>query len=124
MPNNITENIASNNQPNLLSFEQIEKLVLGLDKGLLRIPYLNLELSVDGLIGLLPWVGDTVTSIISLLIVALLYTPRMSLWDLLAMLLNVAIDYFVGLIPVVGDIFDFYFQANLRNLEIARPYYQ
>jgi hypothetical protein len=108
----------------VLEFEQVEKLVYALDKGIFEIPYLNIKVGIDGIIGLIPVVGDTFTTTISLIVVGMLYTPEMGIWPLVRMLVNVLIDYGIGSVPLIGDMFDFYFQANLANLEIARPYYQ
>jgi hypothetical protein len=39
---------------------------------------------------------------------------------LVRMAVNIAIDYIVGAIPLAGDLFDFYWKANRRNIELLR----
>ena len=84
------------------------------------VPGTNFRYGVDGLIGLIPVVGDIITTAISLWIVRearALGAP----WHLTArMLANVAVDGAVGLVPVAGDAFDVMFRANVRNVRMLR----
>ena len=36
------------------------------------------------------------------------------------MVINVAVDAFLGALPLIGDIFDFAFKSNTRNIQIYR----
>ena len=73
---------------------------------------------LDGLIGLIPGVGDLAGAAVSLYIVARAHRLGVSRATLYRMLLNVGAEALIGTIPLVGDIFDFAFKANLRNLAL------
>jgi len=72
------------------------------------------------LIGLIPIVGDLITTAISLWLVRearALGAP----WHITArMLANVAVDGVVGMVPVAGDAFDVMFRANVRNVRMLK----
>jgi len=84
------------------------------------MPGTNIRYGLDGLIGLIPVVGDLITTAISLWIVRearALGAP----WHLTARMLgNVALDGVVGIVPVAGDAFDVMFKANMRNVRLLR----
>ncbi len=85
-----------------------------------RIPGTNIRIGWDGLIGLIPGVGDVAASILALVPVACAYKIGASRWILARMLANVAIDGVVGAVPVVGDLFDVFFRSNRRNLALLK----
>lgn len=84
------------------------------------LPGTNIRYGIDGLIGLIPVVGDAITTAISLWLVneaRALGAP----WHVTARMLgNVAIDGAVGIVPLVGDAFDVAFRANVRNMRLLR----
>jgi hypothetical protein len=84
------------------------------------LPGTNVRYGIDGIIGLIPVVGDIITTAISLWIVRearVLGAP----WHVtVRMLGNVALDGVVGAVPVVGDAFDVMFRANIRNMRMLR----
>lgn len=86
------------------------------------VPGTNIRYGIDGLIGLVPIVGDVITTAISLWLVRearALGAP----WHLTSrMLANVALDGAVGLVPLVGDAFDVAFRANVRNMRLLRKW--
>ena len=74
---------------------------------------------VDPILGLLlPGVGDAVGALLGLLLVLIAVHRRVPPVVVARMLLNVAADSLVGIVPVAGDAFDFYFKANRRNLAL------
>jgi len=76
---------------------------------------------LDPLIGLmLPGVGDLFTSALGLYPILLAWRRRAPRALLARMLLNVAVDALGGSIPIAGDIWDFVFRANSRNLALLR----
>lgn len=86
------------------------------------IPGTTIRMGIDGLIGLVPVVGDLVTTAISSYI---LYEARklgVSKFTLARMAGNVAVDGIIGAIPIVGDMFDIAFRANRRNVRILRAH--
>ena len=82
------------------------------------------RIGLDGFLGLIPGVGDVVSSTVSGWIVLLAYQEGVPLSVLLRMLVNVGIDLVFGSIPIVGDLFDFAFKANVRNLALLQRYHQ
>ncbi len=90
--------------------------------GAFRLPFTRFRFGLNSLIGLTPAAGDAVLAAISLYIVneaRLLGVPG----PLLAkMIRNVAIEAIAGAIPVIGDLFDAAFKANLRNLAIIEDH--
>jgi hypothetical protein len=87
---------------------------------LFRIPVLNWRFGLDAIIGLIPALGDTTTSLVSLYILASAVRYRVPKITLLRMGLNIAIDYVVGSFPVVGDLFDAYWKSNKMNVELLK----
>jgi len=73
-------------------------------------------IGLDGLIGLLPVVGDLGTSLVSVYIILDAARLRIRKGVLASMALNVAVELAIGSIPVLGDIFDFVWKANERNV--------
>lgn len=74
---------------------------------------------VDPLIGLvLPWIGDAIGALLGLYIVVLAARRGLSVIVVARMVLNLTVDAVVGAIPLVGDLFDFGFKANRKNLEL------
>ena len=97
--------------------ERLRRLARTLD-ALGRVPGTRLRFGLDSIIGLAPVAGDAVMTMISLYIVveaARLGLPRHKIRRMLA---NVAIEAVVGSVPLLGDIFDTIWKANLRNIAI------
>jgi Domain of unknown function (DUF4112) len=86
----------------------------------LRVPGTQFRFGLDPLMGLLPGLGDTGSAIISAM--ALVAAARRGLPKILLarMSLNILINEAVGIIPVVGDAFSFWFKSNVRNYELLR----
>jgi hypothetical protein len=87
---------------------------------LFRIPGLGWRFGLDAIIGLIPALGDTTTSLVSLYILASAVRYRVPKITLLRMGLNIGIDYVLGSFPVVGDLFDAYWKSNKMNLELLK----
>jgi Domain of unknown function (DUF4112) len=86
--------------------------------GVLRVPGTKFRFGLNSLIGLPPAAGDAMLTAISLWIVwqgSKLGLPREKI---VRMLGNVAIEAALGSVPVLGDLFDVIWKANLRNLAI------
>jgi len=88
--------------------------------GLFRIPGVGWRFGLDALIGLIPGLGDTATSLVSFYVLAAGVRYRVSKITLLRMGVNIAIDYALGSIPVVGDAFDMFWKSNQMNVELLR----
>jgi hypothetical protein len=92
-----------------------EKIAWLMDGAFKVGPY---SICLDGLIGLIPGFGDIAGALIAMIIVlraAQAGIPRIAI---ARMVTNIAIDTFVGSIPIFGDAFDFAYKSNLKNLKI------
>src|SRR4030095_13742787 len=78
------------------------------------------SVGLDALIGLIPGLGDVLTTMVSVLIVGRALQNGVHRAAILRMLLNLGIDTAVGSVPVVGDLFDFAYKANTKNIQIYR----
>ena len=85
---------------------------------LIRIPGLGWRFGLDALVGLIPGFGDTATSLVSFYILVSAIRYRVPKVTLLRMGMNLAIDYLVGSLPLVGDLFDAWWKSNQMNLEL------
>ena len=83
-----------------------------------RIPGTRWRIGLDAIIGLVPGAGDLVTSALALYIVVQAHRLGVRGGTLARMLANIAIDFVIGSIPVVGDIFDSVWKCNVRNLQL------
>ena len=101
--------------------QRLEKLAWVLDS-IIPIPGTNWRIGLDGLIGLVPGVGDISAGVISTYI--LYQALRMGVPTMVVgrMLLNIVMESVIGVIPFFGDLFDFAFKANKRNVELLREY--
>jgi hypothetical protein len=90
----------------------------------LPIPGTRFRLGIDQIVGLVPGIGDLVGGVLSLYIIV--ESARMGVPGALLARMgwNVAVDTLVGEIPVLGDIFDIGFKANIRNLALLDGYLQ
>lgn len=84
------------------------------------LPGTNIRYGIDGLIGLIPVVGDIITTAISLWLVREARALGAPWYITARMLGNVAVDGVVGMVPFAGDAFDVMFRANMRNVRLLR----
>lgn len=87
-----------------------------------EIPGTKFRMGLDGLIGLVPVLGDFVSSLISSYIVWEAKNLGVSKFTLSRMMGNVAIDTLVGIVPLAGDVFDMAFKSNMKNLNLLRKH--
>jgi hypothetical protein len=82
------------------------------------IPGTTMRVGLDGLIGLIPGIGDFAGALISLYIIHQASRLGATRWMIARMLFNVLLEALIGLIPLLGDLFDIAFKANIRNLKL------
>ena|ERR1700726_240382 len=89
---------------------------------LIRIPGLKHRLGLNPILDLIPGIGDFGAALISVSV--LIYAVRRGIPKILLgrMALNVLINEVVGLLPIVGSIFAFWFCANTRNYQLVREH--
>jgi hypothetical protein len=84
----------------------------------IRIPGTSIKLGLDPLVGLVPGVGDAVGALVASYIVLEAARFDLPASTLLRMLANVAIDALLGSVPLLGDVFDVAWKANLKNVAL------
>jgi hypothetical protein len=87
-----------------------------------RIPGTDIRIGLDAIVGLVPGVGDALGAVLSSYIIieaARLGIPKRTL---LKMIGNVAVESIVGAVPVIGDVFDIAWKANVKNFELLREH--
>jgi hypothetical protein len=104
-----------------IALQRVARLAYWLDDRF-RVPGTRLRVGLDGLLGLIPGIGDTATALVGAYIVleaARLGVPKAMLARMIA---NLGIDYIAGLVPLVGDLGDFAWKANRRNARMLRDH--
>ena len=86
------------------------------------IPFTRFRFGVDGLVGLVPGIGDAMTTGLALYIVYQAHKLGAPKHVLARMLGNVALDGLAGAVPIAGDVFDVFWRANKRNVRILREH--
>lgn len=98
------------------SLDQLSHLM----DGLFRVPGTNWRFGLDALVGLIPGLGDTATTVVSFYVLAAGVRYRVPKVTLLRMGCNVALDYVFGAVPFVGDLFDAAWKSNQKNVQLIR----
>lgn len=94
---------------------RLKKLEQRLDR---QFRVFGVSFGIDGVIGLVPVLGDVATGAMGLYVI--LEAKRLGArpWTVARMLMNWAVDFGLGAVPVVGDLFDIAFKSNSRNLRL------
>lgn len=90
----------------------------------LRIPGTNIRFGADSLMGLVPGIGDATGAVVGL---GIIYEARrlgVPAHKLGRMVGNVALDAVVGSVPLLGDVFDVYFKAHHRNINMVLDHFE
>jgi hypothetical protein len=113
--------LAENPQARRDAFERLEQVARLLDTALV-IPGTNIRFGADAIVGLVPGIGDVITTAVSAWVIyeaRRLGAPR----HLVARMIgNVALDGMVGAVPLVGDLFDVMFKSNRKNIRLLRAW--
>lgn len=107
-------------QPDLFWIEEITRLM----DSKFRFPGTNFRFGLDPLLGLFPVVGDVTSFAISGGLILYMMRFGVSRKVIILMLLNIFLDATIGSIPIIGHVFDFYYKANTRNINLLRKHYQ
>ena len=89
-----------------------------------KIPGTNFRFGLDPILGLLPGLGDATSLAISGSLIYYMAKHGVSRKVIIMMLGNVALDALFGSIPILGNIFDFYYKANTRNIRLLKRHYE
>jgi hypothetical protein len=109
-----------NTQPQPARVEKSLERLGWLMDDLFRVPVLGWRFGLDALIGLVPGLGDTTTSLVSFYILAAAVRYRVPKITLLRMGLNIGLDYVIGSLPLVGDFADAWWKSNRKNVELLQ----
>jgi hypothetical protein len=104
------------------SIERLEWIANLMDSAI-AIPGTRITVGLDALIGLVPGVGDTATTLISLWMVKEAHALGVPRHILTRMVGNIVLDGFVGVVPVLGDAFDVLWRSNRRNMKLLRDHF-
>ena len=88
-----------------------------------RLPGTKYRFGLDPVINLIPFAGDVTGFFISGGLVLAMANKGASSKIVVLMCLNILLDATIGAIPVIGQIFDFFFKANSRNVKLMKEHY-
>lgn len=88
-----------------------------------RVPGTDIRFGLDALIGIIPGVGDFATFLVSGYMLSVMSRNGASGFVMARMILNVVVDTLIGMVPLIGDIFDVAFKANIRNMKLMKEHY-
>ena len=111
--------MATSNTDSLTIDKHLERVGWLMDD-VFRVPVLGWRFGLDALLGLIPGLGDTSTSLVSFYILAAAVRYRVPKITMLRMGLNIAFDYVIGSLPLVGDVADAWWKSNRMNLDLLR----
>jgi Domain of unknown function (DUF4112) len=80
-----------------------------------RVPGTSIRFGLDGIIGLVPGLGDILGGLASTILVVAAWVRGVPYITLLRMIVNIGIEVLLGTIPFLGDAFDIAWKANRRN---------
>ena len=81
-----------------------------------------MRVGIDAFLGLIPGIGDIVGGLLSTWIIAGALRHRVPARRILRMIFNVAVDVMFGAIPVAGDLFDFLYEENVKNMRLLEKH--
>ncbi|APG47381.1 DUF4112 domain-containing protein [Phaeobacter porticola] len=99
--------------------QSLEQLAHGMDKAF-RLPVLGTRVGWDSILGLVPGVGDALALAPAGYIILSGYRMGASAGTLARMVGNVGVDTLIGTVPLIGDLFDIGWKANVRNVAVLR----
>ena len=99
------------------AIRRLERFAYLLDEQF-RVPGTNFRVGIDGLVGLVPGIGDTAAAAIASYVLLEAYRMGAPRALIARMAANIGLDWVVGSVPVAGDLFDFAFKANRRNVDL------
>ncbi len=99
--------------------ETLRKLEVLLDEAF-RIPGTQIRFGIDGIIGLVPGLGDVLAGLLSLVIPLAAWMRGVPYVTLVRMAINLGIGVLVGTVPVLGDAFDIAWKPNRRNYNLLQ----
>ncbi len=99
--------------------QTLQRLEILLDEAF-RVPGTGIRFGLDGVIGLVPGMGDVIAGLLSLIIPLAAWIRGLPYITIVRMAVNVGIGVLIGSIPILGDVFDIAWKANRRNYQLLR----
>jgi Domain of unknown function (DUF4112) len=109
--------------PSPSSLEALRRWAVILDS-YFRVPGTNIRFGFDALIGLIPGAGDLVAPVFTIAVLATGFKMRVPAVVQARMVLNALIDMLFGLVPLLGDLVDIAWKADLRNVALLERHAQ
>lgn len=103
--------------------ERLEGLARLMDSRF-RVPGTGIRFGLDSIVGLVPGLGDAVTLVPALHILSEARRMGAPRTVQARMVINIGIDFLIGTIPLLGDLFDIGFKANHRNVALLRRHFE
>lgn len=107
----------------LATLDRIRKLSRLMDTAI-RIPGIGMRIGLDPIIGLIPGLGDLISTAFSAYIIYLATRFRLPGSILGWMIFNIMLEAVVGTVPLIGDLFDAFYKSNIRNLALLEQHLQ
>src|SRR5438309_11571611 len=107
-------------RPSSIQIERELEVISQLMDNQFSIPILGWRFGLNAIIDLIPEFGDIATTIVALYVLVSAVRYRVPKITLLRMGLNIAIYFVGGLIPLAGDLFDAWWNPNIRNINLLR----
>ncbi len=101
--------------------DKLDKIAEWMDSRF-KIPGTSIRFGLDSLLGIIPGVGDTITMASTGYLISKAHEYKLPWHVKTTMLWNLLIDWLIGLIPLLGDIFDVGWKANNKNVALIKKY--
>lgn len=119
-PRPMEANLPIGNSPAAIR-QRIEMMEVLLERSF-TIPGINRPVGLDGIVGMIPVVGDVITAAMGAYLIWEARNLGLPKWKLARMAGNIAVDTAIGAVPLAGDVFDFFYRSNTRNLRIVKKH--
>lgn len=88
-----------------------------------RYKVFNVRFGIDPILNMIPVIGDVLGVILGLFIVYTAVKMNLPQRKISQMVRNIVIDFFIGIVPVVGSIADVFYRSNLKNMQIIHDHF-
>lgn len=110
-------------QPKNTNLKWVERVSHLMDEQF-RIPGTSFRFGLDPIINLIPIAGDLGGFAVSTVLLLTMAKHGVSRKVLLLMTLNIILDSTIGAIPIIGNVFDFAYKSNSRNIKLLKQHYE